>query len=200
MSPSEATQNEVVVENDDESASVPTFQNEPLTDFSVSENRDALQQAIEEVRSELGRDYALVINGHAEDGRTSISSRNPSNTSEIVGSVASASDDQAVMAVEAASRASANWAKTETKYRAEYLELIAAELRNRRFEIAAWIIFECGKPWSDADAEVSEAIDFCMFYATEMRKLDSTATTEFAGEENTLLHRSPCTRVFFGCR
>jgi RHH-type proline utilization regulon transcriptional repressor/proline dehydrogenase/delta 1-pyrroline-5-carboxylate dehydrogenase len=166
------------------------FQNELLTDFSQPEHRDAMQQAIDEVRSELGGDYALVINGHAEDGRTTISSRNPSNTSEIVGTVAAASEDQAVGAVEAASRAWPAWSKTDTGYRAEYLELIAAEMRNRRFELAAWVVLESGMPWADADAEVAEAIDYCMYYATEMRNLNSETTTELPGEENSQFYRS----------
>lgn len=166
------------------------FQNEAPTDFSQAENRDAMQQAIDEVRSDLGGDYALVINGHAEDGRTSISSRNPSNTSEIIGTVAAASEDQAVTAVEAARRAWTGWSKTETQYRAEYLELIAAEMRNRRFELAAWIVLESGKPWGDADVEVAEAIDYCMYYAGEMRGLDGGTTTELPGETNSLVYRS----------
>lgn len=180
---------EMASETDTASARVP-FENEPPTDFSLGENRDLMQQALEEVRSELGRDYALVIGGHAEDGRTSISSRDPSNTSEIIGTVASASDDQALSAIEAASRAWPAWSKTEVQYRVEYLELIAAELRNRRFEMASWIVFECGKPWLDADGEVAEAIDYCMFYADRMRSLDGQVKSEFAGEESTFAYRS----------
>ena len=44
-------------------------------------------------------------------------------------------------------------------------------MRRRRFELAAWEVYECGKPWREADADVAEAIDFCEYYAREMRRL-----------------------------
>ena len=41
----------------------------------------------------------------------------------------------------------------------------AESMRRRRFELAAWEVLECGKPWREADADVCEAIDFCEYYA-----------------------------------
>ena len=35
----------------------------------------------------------------------------------------------------------------------------------------AWEVYECGKPWREADGDVAEAIDFCEFYAREMIRL-----------------------------
>ena len=52
-------------------------------------------------------------------------------------------------------RALPDWRKVSADHRAEYLELIAAEMRNRRFELAAWIVYECGKPWADADGDAT---------------------------------------------
>jgi RHH-type proline utilization regulon transcriptional repressor/proline dehydrogenase/delta 1-pyrroline-5-carboxylate dehydrogenase len=50
------------------------------------------------------------------------------------------------------------------------LKLICAE----RFEMAALQVFEVGKTWAEADADVAEAIDFCRYYAGEMRRIAST--------------------------
>src|SRR6185436_3734004 len=102
--------------------------------------------------------------------RPMIVSRNPSHKDQIVGRVASATTDDVEAAIEAARRAFPHWSRTEVQYRAEYLELIARELRERRFELAAWQVYECGKPWAEADADVCEAIDFCMYYAWQMRQ------------------------------
>ena len=166
-----------------------SFTNEPLTDFSIEENRASMQQAIADVRDEFGHTYPLVINGKSSESRSSLSSRNPSDTSEVVGHVAAASADQAADAVDGAKRAFAQWSTMETENRCEYLELIAAEIRERRFELAAWICLEVGKPWKEADADVAEAVDFCMYYASEMRRLDVPQQCDFKGEENSYSYR-----------
>lgn len=165
------------------------FTNEPLMDFSVDENRAAMKQALNDVRDEFGQSYPLVIDGKSSESRSTLSSRNPSDTSEVIGHVASASADQAADSVDAARRAFPQWAAMETSNRCEYLELIAAEIRERRFELAAWICFEVGKPWVEADADVAEAIDFCMYYAQEMRRLDQPQQCDFKGEENSYSYR-----------
>lgn len=170
-------------------AAMPHFQNEPLIDFSQQIARDAMEQGLSLVKSRLGRDYPLVINGKNVESRTRISSRNPSNSNEMVGHAHSATPEEAVQAVSAARAAFLRWSKTETQYRAEYVELAAAEMRRRRFELAGWMVYECGKPWAEADADVAEAIDFCMYYAAEMRRLAIPREVDLPGEENTLTYR-----------
>lgn len=165
------------------------FRNEPLTDFSKAEHREAMTQAIAEVREQLGQEYPLVMDGKSCDSRATLVSRNPSATSEIIGRVASATSEQAADAIDAARRAYPAWASTAPDTRAEYLELIAAEMRERRFELAAWIILECGKPWVEADADVAEAVDFCMYYAHEMRLLAVPRQCDLKGEENSYGYR-----------
>jgi RHH-type proline utilization regulon transcriptional repressor/proline dehydrogenase/delta 1-pyrroline-5-carboxylate dehydrogenase len=165
------------------------FVNEPLSDFSRNEFRDQMQQALDEVASQLGGEYPLMINGRAVETSETIVSRDPSHKQQIVGVAASASADDAVEAISAARRAFGAWSKVEPKFRAEYLELIAAEMRNRRFELAAWEVYECGKPWAEADADVAEAIDFCMYYALEMREMGLPRQSDMPGEENTYYYR-----------
>ena len=167
----------------------PGFNNEPLIDFSKEENRDAMAHALSEVRDQFGGVYSLIIDGKSCDSRATLVSRNPSKTSEIIGRVASATVDQATDAIEAARRAYGMWAATPVETRAEYLELIAAEIRERRFELTAWVVFETGKPWADADADVAEGIDFCMYYAHEMKRLGSAQKCDFLGEDNSYSYR-----------
>ena len=64
----------------------------------------------------------------------------------------------------------------------------AAIMRNRRFELAAWEVYECGKPWPEADADVAEAIDFCEFYAREMIRLAEPRHRDVPGETNFTEH------------
>ena len=165
------------------------FTNEPHTDFSKPAAREAMRQALQEVEAQLGRDYPLVINGRAIDTRSTIQSINPSRKSQVVGRVSSATSDEAVEAIDAARRAFPKWAATEPDYRAEYLELAAEAMRKRRFELAAWEVFESGKPWAEADADVAEAIDFCRYYALQMRKYAVPREVNVPGEENQYFYR-----------
>ncbi|MBT5018973.1 MAG: L-glutamate gamma-semialdehyde dehydrogenase [Planctomicrobium sp.] len=166
------------------------FQNEPNTDFSKAENREEMQQALKDVEASFGADYPLNIDGKSQDTRSHIISRNPSSKETVLGTIASANADQVGQAIEAAQRALPAWQKIPAPHRAEYIELIASGLRTRRFELAAWMVHECGKPWKDADAEVSEAIDFCEYYSLAMRDLDAELHTDYPGEENYVFYRS----------
>ena len=64
-------------------------------------------------------------------------------------------------------------------------------MRSRRFELAAWEVYECGKPWAEADADVAEAIDFCEFYAREMIRLAEPRHRDASGETNYHRAHSP---------
>src|SRR6185312_13249050 len=115
--------------------------------------------------------------------------RNPSQKSQVIGHAASATPEEAVAAIAAARAAFPAWSTLETQYRAEYLELVAAEMRRRKFTLSAWMVYECGKPWVEADADVAEAIDFCLYYAAEMRRLAVPRQVDLPGEENSLAYR-----------
>jgi RHH-type proline utilization regulon transcriptional repressor/proline dehydrogenase/delta 1-pyrroline-5-carboxylate dehydrogenase len=170
-------------------ADLPPFRNEPVSDFSLAGNREAMIRAIEAVRGRLGQEYPLAIGGREiTTGDRRIDSLNPSQTSQIVGRVARASAEQAQTAVAAARSALAGWAGRTARERAEVLVRAAAIMRQRRFELAAWEIFECGKPWREADADVAEAIDFCEFYAREMVRLSQPRHRDVPGETNVSEH------------
>src|SRR3989338_2606898 len=65
-------------------ASIPEFKNEPFTDFSKPENRQAMQEAIEKVRSQLGREYDIVIGGERIRAAEKFRSYNPSRKSQFI--------------------------------------------------------------------------------------------------------------------
>ena len=165
------------------------FQNEPLSDFSREDVRSAFQEALDKVAGELGSEYGLIIDGRRVETRGQLVSRNPSHKTQIVGTVSSASPADAQDAIGAARRAFPEWSRHETSYRSEFLTLTAKALCERRFELAAWIVYECGKPWAEADADVAEAIDFCEYYAQAANLLLAPREVDIAGEENTYFYR-----------
>src|SRR5665213_2748356 len=137
------------------------FANEPVADFSKPANREAMQRALREVRAQLGREYELLIAGRREKTGDLLKSLNPSRPSEIVGVHNKATAALATEAVEAAHAYFPEWSAAPADTRAGIL-LRAAELfRQRKFEFDAWLVYEAGKTWPEADADVSEAIDFC---------------------------------------
>ncbi|NQV25495.1 MAG: L-glutamate gamma-semialdehyde dehydrogenase [Rhodopirellula sp.] len=172
-----------------ETATASVFRNEPHLDFSRDEVRREFQEAIDSVREEFGRDYHLVIGGRRVETRGQLVSRNPSHLNQIVGTVGAASPDDAQEAIDAAQRAFKTWSKFDVGYRAEYLNLLANVLRERRFELAAWQVHECGKTWPEADADVAEAIDFCVYYSQQAVELLAPREVNLAGEENTYYYR-----------
>ena len=162
----------------------PAFCNEPLSDFAHEGNRRAMSDALAAVKGQLGRTYPVIVNGRPVATPTLLDSVNPSNTTQHLGRVGSATVEIANQAVAAATRAFDAWRDTAVEERAACLDRAAAVMRRRRWELAAWITLETGKPWRESDADVAEAIDFCVYYALEMQKLVVPYRRDVAGEEN----------------
>ncbi len=143
------------------------FKNEAVLDFSQESNRKRQSDALTLVQSQSGREHDLIIGTERLKSGKTFKSINPSRKSEVVGYFQSATSDQAIHAIDAASRAFETWKKAPAQQRADVLFRAAALLRERRFENNAWMILEAGKTWVEADADTAEAIDFCEFYARE---------------------------------
>src|SRR5690606_9525097 len=127
------------------------FQSEPITDFSRSTAREQMQAALTGVRARLGGACPLVVSGRRIETAGMIDSVNPSRFSEIVGRICLADTSHLQHAVQAASDAFPAWSRLRARERGDYLRRVAGILRERRFELAAWIILEVGKPWREAD-------------------------------------------------
>ncbi|HKY05640.1 MAG TPA: aldehyde dehydrogenase family protein, partial [Blastocatellia bacterium] len=163
------------------------FRNEPFTDFSNERNAALMREAISNVESQLGREYPLVIGGKRFTTGDMLVSPNPSNHEEAVGLIHKASVDLADKALEAATEAFKEWKRVAPEVRARYLLKVAAIMRERKAELAAWMVLEVGKSWAEADGDVAEAIDFAEFYAREMiRYSREQPLTPLAGEQNEL--------------
>ena len=152
------------------------FSNEPMLDFSKAENRDRMRKALQKVRGTFSEKYYPVIGGKKIGTGEWHESRNPSNINEVIGHVAFARTDDVEHAVKTARETyETTWRKTcfseeGVKQRADILRKAAEIMRSRRFELAAHIVFETGKSWKEADADVVEAIDFHKYYAEQAEK------------------------------
>jgi 1-pyrroline-5-carboxylate dehydrogenase len=161
------------------------FENEPYVDFSQSEPRRKMLEALKLVESQLGREYPIMIGGEKITTGEKIVSTNPANPSQVVGSVAKATPQLAEHAVKVAYEAFPSWSLVEPEVRARYLARVAAILRRRIYEFSAWMVYEVSKTWLEAYADAAEAVDFVEFYAREMMRLGGGhPTTPYPGEEN----------------
>jgi len=165
------------------------FVNEPFTDFKLHENDRAMKVALEKVALELGREYTLVIGGDRVKTADKIRSLNPALPSQVVGVHQKAGAEHAETAMAAALRAFEFWSRASTEDRVSLLLNAAELIRQRKFEMMAWLTYEVGKNWAEADADVGETIDFLEFYAREaLRLARATTPIQYPGELNELLY------------
>ena len=154
-------------------ASLTEFHNEPYLDFSQPANRRAMEEALRQVRAQFGREYELRIAGEQIETGDRLESLNPSHPSEIVGVHHRATPALARRAVEAAWEYFPTWSRVPAAERIGMTLEAARILRRRKLEFDAWLVYEAGKSWPEAEADVSEAIDFCEYYAREMARLSA---------------------------
>jgi RHH-type transcriptional regulator, proline utilization regulon repressor / proline dehydrogenase / delta 1-pyrroline-5-carboxylate dehydrogenase len=176
-----------VVEHLDErysDSTATTFTYAPDTDYADSERRLKAERALAQVKQELGKTYQPLINGEYVATDHYLDSVNPCRSNELVGRVGQISIQQAEQAMAAAKVAFKSWKKTPVTERAKILRKAGDLIEQRRPELNAWICLEVGKIIPQADGEVSEAIDFCRYYAAEMERLESGQNYDLAGENN----------------
>ena len=163
------------------------FKNEPSIDWSNPENTRRMRVAIEKVRNELGREYDLVIGGRRVKTAEKTESLNPAKPSEIVGVHQAAGASEVEPAMQAALKAFETWKYSTVEERTNLLFRVSHLLRERKFELMAWMVFEVGKNWPEADGDIAELIDFCDFYALEaLRLAKAEAPVQLPGERDSL--------------
>lgn len=165
------------------------FPNAADTDYADVKAREEAQQALQTVRQQLGKTYLPLVNGEYVETEVTVDSVNPSNPTEIIGKIGLLSIAQAEVALQTAKAAFPAWRRTPVKQRAAMLRKAGDLMEQRRAELAAWVVLEVGKALKEADSEVSEAIDFCRYYADEMERLDQGYNYDVAGENNRYIYQ-----------
>ncbi len=84
-----------------------------------------------------------------------------------------------------------SWSKTPASERADLVDKLADIILKRRFELNSIEVLESGKPWVEADGDITEAIDFCRYYARHMRELSKPIRAGQVAGELSLYHYQP---------
>ncbi len=163
------------------------FTNEPFTDFKDPANKAAMEAALDKVRAIFGTRYPLMIGDRViEDGPIE-ASVNPAKPGEIIGNIVQATAAQAVEAIEVADRTFESWRKVPVEERADYIFRMADLMRERKFELCAYLVYEVSKSWAEADGDIAELIDFAEYYAREAIRIGGPQpVVPYPGEKNEL--------------
>ena len=154
-----------------------------LIDFSDENNIESMQNALDRVKGKLGQTYKLKIGGQEMTTDDTFTSFNPGNIDEVIGHFQKAGEREADMAIDAASEAFKSWSRVSVEERANCLFKASDIMRERRMELAAWMVYEVGKSWAEADGDVAETIDFLEFYGQEaLRYSGRKEVVSFSGE------------------
>jgi RHH-type proline utilization regulon transcriptional repressor/proline dehydrogenase/delta 1-pyrroline-5-carboxylate dehydrogenase len=169
-----------------------SFINAANTDFSIAANRARQAAALQEFAgSRLGKKWPVIINGKKIADRPFLPSVNPARPAQVVGYWAKGTVQDAEDAVAASVAFFPKWRATPVEDRARMLERAADLMESRRPEINSLLILEGGKPWVEADGDLSEAIDFLRFYAVEIRRLARPVVTQHVPGEKCIQTWTP---------
>ena len=147
------------------------FENEPYTDFSLSQNRRWASEIAKRWKTTAVEPIPLCIAGQEildnEDGVR----RNPSAPDQHLFHYALAKPHHIEQALACAEQNEKEWAATSIEHRCHLLSKAGQKLRERRSELIGAMMIDGSKIVSEADPEVSEAIDFAEYYRYQIERM-----------------------------
>ncbi len=178
--------------NDPEVPVPPGFNPLPPLAFHERFVRQDFQKALEKVRRGLGQTLPVIVGGKDEKPSGKIETLSPVDGMTKVAAFHCAGRIEVEAAVKTAVQSAAEWRNLPVEQRADCLRRAADLMTHRRYELAALTVWEAGKTWREADAEIVEAVDFLRFYAYHAELLMAETTAEDLDQETNRLR--PCAR------
>ena len=162
-----------------------TFSNHPLLDFSQKQNRENFKFALEDWKKRFPVEVPLIIEGKEHKSSKVFTRKNPSQTNQIISRSFLSEKSQAERAVQQTSSFFETWRYSSPQTRILNLRKLAHLLQKKEMELSALQVFEVGKTWGEAQADVAEAIDFCHYYASSYEQMiQPKQTAQISGEES----------------
>ncbi len=167
------------------------FVNIAPAEFHRPTVRDAMSTALESVRLGFGTTQPLLIGDAVITDRDLNEVRYPADPSVLLGRVAKGTADDVEAAVRHAVQAFPAWRDLGATVRGDILLRAALLLEERRFELAALMVYESAKPWREADGDVTEAVDYLRYYAREAERLAQPVPMHSPRGETNAMWREP---------
>ena len=160
----------------------PQFNNEPDTDFTLPLERQRVVEALASLQATKSRHLPLYI-GQQAVRRPPIEGYDPSRPKSIPYHLSLATSEDIANAIDAGKQAEASWSLTPLRERSRILRAVAQAIRESRAELTAIMVMDSAEAVTEADAEISEAVDFAgtthkppRNYSTEMTSRSAQGT------------------------
>lgn len=144
---------------------LPEFRNEPHIDWTNLENRKRMLEELKKRKLSNQRNYPIIVDGKAYTTEETLLSYDPANKNRLIGVTFQPDKLLIYCAEQSATHAGKAWRKLPWEKRAEYLLKTAEIIREKKFAMAALLVYEISKTWDEALGEIEEAIDFLELYA-----------------------------------
>lgn len=167
--------------------SLDEFVNEPDTDFALEHNIEWAESIVQTWQARSGNsapDVPVVVAGEELlSDREIVDSKDPSRPGVVVARYRRANTGDIDRALDCARRDPTGWRTMGEEERGQILARVAEELRRGRGDLIGAAMAEGGKLITESDPEVSEAIDFAVFYPAAARYFRNlpTASAEPVG-------------------
>jgi RHH-type proline utilization regulon transcriptional repressor/proline dehydrogenase/delta 1-pyrroline-5-carboxylate dehydrogenase len=142
-------------------------------DLASEPVRARIAAALQRSRDTTHRAGPIVPGIGAPDASRARTVTNPADQDDIVGHVVETDGAEVEAALAASAAVATNWAHALPAARAACLERAAELLERHADDLLALAVREAGKSWSNAVAELREAVDFCRYYAQQARGFDN---------------------------
>lgn len=113
------------------------------------------------------------------------------STGAVLATIADATPDDGLRALDAADRARAGWAATPPRQRAEVLRRAFDRLQERREEFALLMTLEMGKPLAEARGEVAYGGEFLRWFSEEAVRIGGSYGTNPEGTGRAIVSHRP---------
>ncbi|HPI41223.1 MAG TPA: L-glutamate gamma-semialdehyde dehydrogenase, partial [Pseudobdellovibrionaceae bacterium] len=130
-----------------------------------------LKKAIEDKKRMIPFKIPIYSEGKEKTTEEVLLHKNPSQFKEVISQVSLSNPDIAEKAIQASQKAYSTWKKTSVDLRSDLLLKLANLINEKRYDLIATQVLEVGKPWAEADADIAEAIDFCRYYAADIKNI-----------------------------
>lgn len=132
----------------------------------------AFDAAIERVEQQFGQTWPMYVGGAARQAAETFANVSPIDTDVVLGYFQAGSRKDSADAVAAARGAWEAWRTTPWRERCAILDRAADLISERRYDLAALMIYEMGKNRIEALGDVEESADLIRYYAHQMQVND----------------------------
>jgi 1-pyrroline-5-carboxylate dehydrogenase len=130
------------------------------------------ETSLAKLKSNLGREYGMIIDGKDHFSADKFEDRSPANTDVVLGVFQKGTAQDAQAALAAARKAFPMWSQMRWQDRVALMRKVADEIDARLFEIGAAMAMEVGKNRMEALGDAAEMADLIRYACYQMEKND----------------------------